>query len=516
MMKFKLVFLFVFFHISLVSSQTLEKALSLSGKNKGNLINVLEHYENTGEKEKYEAAVFLIKNMPIQKSINYYWVDENRNEIDFSELDYNDFEQAKIALGKLEDSLHIKPQQYFAKDITSITSEFLINNIDIAFEEWKKNPWSSSYSFDVFCEYILPYRSLEEPLEDWRQDYRFLVRQAKNDIEDNTDPTEACVQIINQLKEFSFVTRRPDPIPFLSPKQMMFRREGSCPDLANTALLATRSLGVAVTFDFTPHYAASSNRHFWNTVINNEGKHIPFNSNSVNNKNNFLPYVYNANRKRLGKVFRRTFSIQEASLASKIHELNIPKGFLRNKNVIDVTSEYVTVSDISMAIEKFNHQSIAFLNVFNLGKWRVIDWGEKNDQQMVFKNLGRNLVYLPCIYKSNQKYHLSYPIFLDTEGGQHELKPDHQNIFSATLSRSNEMKTDYIDYNTTEIEEGNTYVLKYWDKGWKELGTSIATDKGVFFQDIPSNSLFRLLPQKPDGFERIFMIEPNTHTIFWF
>lgn len=43
-------------------------------------------------------------------------------------------------------------------DVLNIRAEFLINNIDLAFDGWKKRPWNASLSFADFCEWLLPYR----------------------------------------------------------------------------------------------------------------------------------------------------------------------------------------------------------------------------------------------------------------------------------------------------------------------------------------------------------------------
>ena len=44
------------------------------------------------------------------------------------------------------------------KGLCVITAEYLIDNIDRAFDNWQKRPWNRSLSFEDFCEYLLPYR----------------------------------------------------------------------------------------------------------------------------------------------------------------------------------------------------------------------------------------------------------------------------------------------------------------------------------------------------------------------
>ncbi len=507
--------LFFTFYVSFLFSQNLSSAFTKAKSNHKQLKKVLQHYEKTGDQQKYDAAVFLIKNITTHASIDCVWVDSRNNLIKFSEFDFSDFQVALSHLNYLRDSLKVRPRKRVRYDARYITAELLIKNIDLAFDAWRQNPWAKNYSFETFCEYILPYRNLFESLEDWREDYQFLINSSDNTLEYITDPVEACTQIIHNLKDFTFVRRRPDPTPILSPKQMLFRRQGTCLDLANFALLVCRAMGVAATIDYTPHYAASSNRHFWNTVVDAKGNHIPFNSNSVNESDESLPYIYNANRKRLGKVIRVTYSTEKEALASRIPYSKIPNGFLKKKNIKDVTSEYVPVSNLKIESSRFN-DTIAYVNVFNLGKWRVVGWAIKNLGKFKFKNLGRDLVYLPSTYHNKKMRHLKYPFLIDKKGNQKELIPNTKKVFSATLSRENERKTDYIDFNTVEIIEGKRYTLNYWNGGWKTVGTSVASTKGVSFKNIPSNALLRLLSEKPDRFERIFTLDKRTHRILWY
>ncbi|WP_343589333.1 transglutaminase domain-containing protein [Flavobacterium sp.] len=476
---------------------------------------VSKHYQY--EIEKKEAAKFLIDNLEIHFSENYKWLDNQNRKIDFNELDFPDLKFATLAFQKLQDSIKLKPKIYIVKDIHAITPEFLIKNIDLAFEAWKNNPWSHSYNFETFCEYILPYRSLTEPLEDWRTEYLQLVAQAHLNAKNIDDPVDVATQTILELKNFRFLNNRPDPIPYLSPKQLLFRREGACNDLANLTLLACRSMGLAVTFDFTPEYGASSKRHFWDTIIDENGKHIPFNGNCFGNPQG-LPYAYNATEKRLAKVYRKTFSIQQNSLAALRDTLLIPDGFLREKNTLDVTEEYVATGKISYPINPETKNTIAYLNVFNLAKWRVIDWGEKKGSIVEFKNLGSKIVYLPSFYESTSKKmnYARYPVLLDDNLKQQILIPNYNKTFSYNVSRDKTKKESGLDFNSFEVFENEMFTLYVWDNGWNKLEEAKAEKDFIRFSKIPDNALLLTLCSKSNGYERIFRINSDTKQIEWY
>jgi hypothetical protein len=473
------------------------------------------YYKKDAEKQK--AAAFLIDNLDIQASQNYNWLDDAGKKIPFNELNYANSEMAVQAFKKLKDSINIKPQTYKLKDIEALTPELLIKNIDLSFDAWRNNPWSKAYDFATFCEYILPYRSLTEPLEDWREDYKFLVSSASTNVENNNLPADVGTSVLSSLKNFRFLESRPDPIPFLSPKQLLFRREGSCNDLANLAILACRSVGLAVTFDFTPFYGASSNKHFWNTIITEEGEHIPFNGISSDNPDG-LPYNYKPTEKRLAKVYRKTYSIQHNSLASIEVSSNIPDGFLQEKNVLDVTNEYVTTGKINFSIPSTNAAVIGYINVFNLGNWQTIDWAKKTENTVAFDNLGINIVYLPSLYRPDIKKmnYAGYPILLDSDKNPIVLKPNYGRTFSFDITRDIKVKGPTRDFNSFEVFENEIFNLLVWDNGWKKIETATAINKTIHFTKIPDNGLFLLLCKKSNGYERIFRINTETRQLEWY
>ena len=477
----------------------------------GKLLQVLEYFQKKGSKEQYDAAVFLVKNIPIHYSEDNAWLDKNGKTVPFKVTDYKDIEQAEAAFIELKNMAGMVSKSITIRDSDAVDPQVLIKNIEMAFESWKENPWSKSYDFKTFCEYILPYRSLTEPLQDWRSDYQLTFEKLSAGMADPSEPGELCYNIMNNIKHFDFELKRFDPKPLLGPNDLLFWREGNCPDLANAALFACRSLGVAATFDCTPHYAASSNRHYWNTVIDNKGRHIPFNGNQD------LPYVYNAVNKRLGKVFRFAFSEQKNNLPSIIAANEIPEDLLKSRNIIDVTSEYVDVSDISYAFSPKAASKVSYISVFNRGNWRVLDWARITDKVSVYKNMGRDIVYLPGVFAAGKMAFEEYPVLLDKKGASIILKPDALHSFSAKLSRENEHKNSYTDNNPLQIVKGEKYRIYVWSGNWRMVDEQAAIDdNNLVFSKLPKNGLFLMCPSKPDFYERIFTVNPETSLITWY
>lgn len=145
----------------------LEYALISAGRNRPQLEQVLEHYKD--EPEKLSAAKFLIENMPAHYS--YQGEDINR----YYELAYKIITSNLTPKEQRDSLLSISEKQFLGleyrtiPDVKVITSDFLIHNIDAAFEKWKSCEWASHLTFDDFCEWLLPYKAVElQNLDSWR------------------------------------------------------------------------------------------------------------------------------------------------------------------------------------------------------------------------------------------------------------------------------------------------------------------------------------------------------------
>lgn len=179
-----------------------------SKNNRTELEKVLEHYKD--DPEKYAAARFLIKNMPYRYGYDAW-------ELDTIKYILSDAIERKSIYG--EDALIIDKRQIskwksfsFSNqkkiyDSKIITADYLIENIDLSFDVWKKYPWNKHLSFDDFCELILPYRIANEPLSNWRREYYNHYTPILDSLYKGTDVTEACNAINKTLrKEWFYYT----------------------------------------------------------------------------------------------------------------------------------------------------------------------------------------------------------------------------------------------------------------------------------------------------------------------
>jgi len=142
----------------------LDKALDKAGDNRKELEKVLNRYNQTPKDSlKYKAAVFLIENM----CHHSYKSSLNQFAEAFDSIANHPYNRERLhVFFALLDSISKKtksPQIKIFNDIESLSSEFIINNIELAFKAWYRIPKDKRASFDEFCNYILPYRSTDEP-----------------------------------------------------------------------------------------------------------------------------------------------------------------------------------------------------------------------------------------------------------------------------------------------------------------------------------------------------------------
>ncbi|MCK4689998.1 MAG: transglutaminase domain-containing protein, partial [Candidatus Marinimicrobia bacterium] len=259
--------------------ENVQTVLEKSGDNRKELKKVINVYQHPEDSLKLKAAFFLISNMEEKGFIRYTVVGSTEKDIGFNVLNYPDYNKMISGWDSLEDmygKLHQKKEEIVI-DYNTITSGFLINNIDLAFKAWTENPWARHIKFDQFCEYILPYRSTNEPLENWRTYFYDKYSWVKDSVKQKNDPIEASILINNDIKSwFTFDPRFYRQSTDQGLSNMLKNKIGRCEDMTNLTIFAMRSMGIPVMSDFTPYWAKTGNNHAWNAIIDTTGKVIIF------------------------------------------------------------------------------------------------------------------------------------------------------------------------------------------------------------------------------------------------
>lgn len=431
----KLTFAILCGYCTLASCQPspLEHALSMAGDNRAEIEKVITHYQqNECDSLKLKAAIFLIENMPGHQSYGGTAIKQYYKEIDsiLSQRNADWKERFQEASSKYA------PLLTKEKDIRTITSNYLIANIDSAFHTWKRSTWARHLTFDEFCEYLLPYKAIEyQPMEDWRKVFfgKFdgALRIKKVETPKRYSANAACASVNLQLRKLGIRFRQFDlDTPLLYPSLLVKLPAADCQEYALIGVNVMRSQGIPVAMDFTPQWPMRSQGHAWNVVLSTNGKHTVF---TGADSDPGMPHKLN---EKMAKVFRYTYTANPDLKELNENETYIPLVF-QNYFIKDVTTEYMKTCDVEIEAlpELKKDYNYAYLAVFNNQEWLPVHWSKVESNKATFSNIGRGIVYLPVYYTQNGVEPMSHPFLLDFDGSIKTLKADVSRTRTPRLNR---------------------------------------------------------------------------------
>ena len=385
----------------------LEDVLKLAVKNRHELERVFEHFsKNPTDSLKLKAAEFLILNMPGKYTESYEAPWEDIATVNLRWTSSSDKSRV-LNTYKIGDPI----RRY---DIDHITADYLISNIDLAFEVWDDKPWGKHISFETFCEEILPYRIGNEPLENWREKVLASFADLNYSLKEDSAVTavEACTRVNDILPRF----RMDKDFSNMSFTQLMATTRGTCDSQASLAIFVMRGLGIPVTFDFTPQWRSLPTGHSWNSVCDSTGQHISFLGTETN------PHgLHQGNTYQKAKAYRKTFRNQPIAEIEKQH---IPPLF--HDNIVDISSEHNNMTNVSIPI-KYRQDiqtGFVFLSMFYDFEWRITGHTELDSDSIRFKHVGKDILYLPVYYMNEKQVPAGDPFYIDSDGVIYHLNSD--------------------------------------------------------------------------------------------
>jgi hypothetical protein len=420
--------LFILLVLTLAACQSekdrrLEYALEFAGDNRVGLEKVLEHYRT--DPEKLEAARFLIRNMP-------GWYSYEGNELDsihhllvgvcegrsISKREKNKWNRISFdSLSKIYDA-------------QVITAEYLIDNIDLAFEVWRKYPWNRNLPFDDFCELILPYRIADEPLSDWRKLYYEDYGTLLDSLYKGSDVIEASKIIDGKLRKLYYIYNTDFRVPHLNAVFLYHNRIGYCREACDLTIYAMRACGIPVATDYFVYSPDYQHYHCWTMLRDTTGTFLQFGFNEFEASRDTLRH----DGRKKGKVYRYCFGMQADKNSGTSGNRQLSP-VLKNRFVKDVTSEYFGSNDTTIPIQMSGEQYI-YLGIFSPGGWIPIDMALGNAGKVTFRDIEPDVIYQTLYQGDGGKlYPAGYPFISKTGGGFVLLKPNIDLMEEAILKR---------------------------------------------------------------------------------
>ncbi|GLR16477.1 transglutaminase-like domain-containing protein [Portibacter lacus] len=430
---------------------------------------------------------YIYKNVESHGSFKTYLIDNNREKIKFTPYAFQDYPRALSTFDSLKNhfsSVQVREDDKWEFKKKSFDIDRHIKN---SLCSWNNSPYDKKISFKNFLEFVLPYRAGDEALVEYRDSLNILFARFKYKVQDDSENLDNLVDSINSqlatLVDYDIRSLATMNVP--DPLETLEIGKGSCKSLTQLATLSLRTLGIATTIDECPFWAHRASGHQWNVYLSNDQQWIPFNG-SERNPDCFDPFNDSI---KAPKIFRHTYSFQDNFSPTNTNKENIPPYF-RMKNRIDVTSSYVSTSNISLYIkDKPDDTEHVYLSVFNNQDWKIISWSKLDGNQAHFDNMGNNnIIYLPVFYINGRKKPAGKPFLVDGDKiTTFELK---ENKFIDTDISTVNYYYDH-QWNTSCAVSGATYRLNYWDDEWlvsQEINADI--NGHLKFKNVPEDGLY--------------------------
>ena len=446
-MKTKATFLAIaLFAIYSCNSPTLKlhHALKVAGGNRSEIEKVIHHYKVVDpDKEKLEAAIFLIENMQYRVHYNSKTLKEFTFFFDslsaiptipLNEPGYNEMKERLREVFLLFFKNHLDPNLQRIQseivpipDLLTIQSALIIENIDLAFKTRREFPWCKNISKDDFYEFVLPYKCGNEKPEPWRKLMMEKYQWVFDSLSDPSDPIEVCNLINNELKTcFRFdVKMRRWPVE-QSFSQLLKSKTGHCDAMCNMAMYAMRAMGLPVSKEVIVRQGDIGVSHSFNCLIIPDTVTYAF----MGTEKNIAEFQMG---RSIPKVYRETYSFPATAPFLSVKNLNSLPPEFRNAFIFDVSEFYSSSSnrqlskfrptDISVEIKNPVRDQSYYLCTFEREHIGAAAMGKRKKNAIVFEQVNPNIMYIPATFNAGIYTPIAPPFIADSAGKFRSLVP---------------------------------------------------------------------------------------------
>ncbi|MEM0941213.1 MAG: discoidin domain-containing protein [Bacteroidota bacterium] len=396
------------------------RTLEQAGNNKTELYKVIEHYKRSGDDQKLKAAYFLIENMPeMSYAHKNQFTEQLMLTTDSAQVDSDTIKSIWIRLEK-EGFLDLKQRTI---DILEIESNILIDNIDFAFSVWNQVTWAKDFTFEQFCEFILPYRSFDQlPDQHWRKSmYGRYEWALKHD-------TSSILEVVNRINDSLYWFRWDWHMNFaqeLSISEIHHLQLGSCNHHCALKLAILRSLGIPSAKVFG-HGGTS-----WVAVMDEEGAFVDYGSHYAPQKGKYYQQI---RHRWYPKVFMESFR-KEKKQFSEIEEAMPP--LFSNSHIRDVTQYFTPVFDVEVEVidPQLKNTEMLYLCIFDKKGWLPVEASIIENNRGIFRNMGIRNTYFPMYFIEGRYLSAGSPFYLTHDGKKLIHKADTSTFEEVKLTR---------------------------------------------------------------------------------
>lgn len=447
----------------------LHYALKAAGKNKSELKAVLRHYRTIDkDPEKLRAAKYLIANMPAHYSyrdtaaINSYY----RKALEILGTGPSPDWQ-RDTLRQIGDREYAGLTRNIIPDVEVITADYLIYSIDRAFHEWRTRPWSRHLTYNEFQEWILPYKVTElQSLDAWRDTlpahYTDSISTVPPDDVQRNSISGAIEIVRNEIHtKQSAIGHRViwedrGSIPMRSAATWVRMTYGSCLDYVTMGTAVFRSVGLPAAVDQVPSWGRNSEGHSWYVFPDDRGREqVTINSLILGAGMQFYPY------ERIPKVWRNTYTINRdlvkyRNTAKYVYPFELCQEDVTERYNLTSDLEIETIKEQTAKLKDRKYVYIAMAVNSGGPQWRVLDYGTLKRGKALFRNMGRNMLYIALGYDGRKLIPISRPFILHKNGAVEYIATASENTDNAANNNPPTISMDlrrkyYESYNVVNM-----------------------------------------------------------------
>lgn len=146
-------------------------------------------------------------------------------------------------------------------DLASLSAEFLLSNLELAYKARREVPWGKDIPEELFLNDVLPYANVDEKRDAWRQEFHDLCLPL---VKECKTPTEAVQKLNGELfKKLNLGYSTQRKAPNQGPKESIELGKASCTGLSIVLSDACRSVCIPARLVGTPLWANKSGNHTW-------------------------------------------------------------------------------------------------------------------------------------------------------------------------------------------------------------------------------------------------------------
>ena len=486
-----------------------ESAITQSPFERKEWIKLLDEYKKK-DTEKYEAACFLIANMPLHRQDyvvekidtamlhwlkaadeQYYNLVSQRNDTALFNPNFNEKVLAKADQQyrkATEAKRFCQPQLKFGdfNDVTQLSPIFIRQHIEHAFAARRRNPFAKCLKFQDFLYYILPYRAMEHTPAELSSTYSNIYEKYLH--------ADTARSIHNVIWRYNLTAKRlrywGGTYPFKQPVgacEMGFLDSENCANKVDRAVQILRACGIPAAVEYNIAYKMWEGRHYHVAIPTPKGW-------ETFNPEGSLPEYRNKGFQATLNVYRIQFSQQpDAPFALRNKEEPIPES-LSSPFIVDVTQNMAQTIKLTLPFEEETSHRLAYLATFRASDYGLfpVTWGiiDSKTKTTTFEHVVPNHLYFPVFLdEEGETQSFADPFYIksiDSKQGYvlESYRPSKQQIITGQIERTFPRKPEMVKAAQRAV---GTYVIASDDKKFAQADTigRILTAANTYWEDLP-------------------------------